>query len=361
MTFPVRSRFWSVSLTTTGEIVPRMHPGMKKMIVVTVKIRHMSENGKLYAATRLVRGIMATAAAAGQKEQPAQCLPGREAVCQLPADVGADADARQDDADDARPGVEGDAHKGRQDAAGHHLDDERAETGDKGDDICFNKTHGSDSLRKTFLRAMTPSIVRGLETSLSSGIPKKAVEKRRLIGYTICIVMRVLVIEDEAKVASFISKGLEEEAMRWRWSTTAGTAWNSEGGPLRHSAPRPDDPRDHGLEVLKTIRERGVNTPVLIITAKSSKEDVVRGLDTGSDDYLTKPFSFDELLARIRALLEEGSRPKHPRVRYKDYVRTPSTGRCPSGPRRWNYREGIHDHGDARSRTARARVPAGDR
>jgi DNA-binding response OmpR family regulator len=62
-------------------------------------------------------------------------------------------------------------------------------------------------------------------------------------------------------------------------------------------------PEVNGFDVLKTIRNWGIDLPVLIITAKSSKEDVVRGLDTGSDDYLTKPFSFEELLARMRALL----------------------------------------------------------
>jgi len=62
-------------------------------------------------------------------------------------------------------------------------------------------------------------------------------------------------------------------------------------------------PEMDGLEVLKEMRRDEIETPVLIITAKSTKEDVIKGLDTGSDDYLTKPFSFDELLARIRALL----------------------------------------------------------
>jgi DNA-binding response OmpR family regulator len=136
--------------------------------------------------------------------------------------------------------------------------------------------------------------------------------------------MRVLVIEDEVKVASFISKGLEEEAYE------VEVVYNGRDGLDRLTSDRYDIvlldlmiPEISGLEVLKTIRERGVNTPVLIITAKSSKEDVVRGLDTGSDDYLTKPFSFDELLARIRALLRRDAARNTPVIRYKGLMLNP--------------------------------------
>jgi DNA-binding response OmpR family regulator len=136
--------------------------------------------------------------------------------------------------------------------------------------------------------------------------------------------MRVLIIEDEAKVASFISKGLEEEAYE------VEVVYNGRDGLDRLTVDRYDIvlldlmiPEISGLEVLKTIRERGVNTPVLIITAKSSKEDVVRGLDTGSDDYLTKPFSFDELLARIRALLRRDAARNTPVIRYKGLMLNP--------------------------------------
>ena len=116
--------------------------------------------------------------------------------------------------------------------------------------------------------------------------------------------MKVIVVEDEAKVASFISRGLEEEGY------SVDVAYDGKEGLELIKASSYDIvlldlmiPEIDGLEVLRRMRSWGVNTPVLIITAKSSKEDVVKGLDTGSDDYLTKPFSFDELLARIRALL----------------------------------------------------------
>lgn len=136
--------------------------------------------------------------------------------------------------------------------------------------------------------------------------------------------MRVLLIEDEIKVSSFISKGLEEEAYE------VEVVYNGRDGLDRLTSDRYDIvlldlmiPEISGLEVLKTIRERGVNTPVLIITAKNSKEDVVRGLDTGSDDYLTKPFSFDELLARIRALLRRDAARNTPMICYKGLMLNP--------------------------------------
>ena len=116
--------------------------------------------------------------------------------------------------------------------------------------------------------------------------------------------MKVLLIEDEEKVANFISKGLEEEGY------AVDMAYNGREGLDLVRTNSYDMllldlmiPEVNGFDVLKTIRNWGIDLPVLIITAKSSKEDVVRGLDTGSDDYLTKPFSFEELLARMRALL----------------------------------------------------------
>jgi DNA-binding response OmpR family regulator len=116
--------------------------------------------------------------------------------------------------------------------------------------------------------------------------------------------MKVLVIEDEVKVANFVSRGLEEEGYEVDVANDGlkGLELLKDGVYdivlLDLMIPEVD-----GLEVLRRMRSWGGSTPVLIITAKSSKEDVIKGLDTGSDDYLTKPFSFDELLARMRALL----------------------------------------------------------
>ncbi len=136
--------------------------------------------------------------------------------------------------------------------------------------------------------------------------------------------MDVLIIEDETKVVDFISKGLEEEGY------TVAVAFNGKQGldMLKTHAygivlldlmiPEID-----GLKVLRNMRAWGIDTPVLIITAKNSKEDVVRGLDTGSDDYLTKPFSFEELLARIRALLRRSAAKDGRTLKYEGMALNP--------------------------------------
>ena len=136
--------------------------------------------------------------------------------------------------------------------------------------------------------------------------------------------MDVLVIEDEAKVVDFISKGLDEEGY------TVSAAYNGKQGLDLLKAHKYDIvlldlmiPEIDGLKVLRNMRAWGINTPVLIITAKSSKEDVVRGLDTGSDDYLTKPFSFEELLARIRALLRRSAAREAHTLKYSELTLNP--------------------------------------
>ncbi len=131
--------------------------------------------------------------------------------------------------------------------------------------------------------------------------------------------MRVLLIEDEDKLCEFIKKGLEEEGYEVDVSLDGRSGLESISKNsydiilLDLMIPEID-----GLEVLRSIRERGIDTPVLIITAKTSKEDIVRGLDSGSDDYLTKPFSFDELLARMRALLRRSKRGETHIMEYSD-------------------------------------------
>jgi DNA-binding response OmpR family regulator len=146
---------------------------------------------------------------------------------------------------------------------------------------------------------------------------------RMFLGYN-SLHMKVLLVEDESKVASFVSKGLEEEGY------AVEIAYDGRKGLELLKASAYDIvlldlmiPEVSGLEVLKQARAWGIDTPVLIITAKSSKEDVVRGLDTGSDDYLTKPFSFDELLARIRALLRRSAKSSLHILEYRDVLLDP--------------------------------------
>ena len=116
--------------------------------------------------------------------------------------------------------------------------------------------------------------------------------------------MRLLVVEDEKKVASFIKRGLEEEGY------AVDVALSGEKG-LEMALDRVHDliildislPQIDGLQVLKKIRQQRVSIPVLLLTVRATIEDKVLGLDAGADDYLTKPFAFQELVARVRALL----------------------------------------------------------
>jgi DNA-binding response OmpR family regulator len=115
---------------------------------------------------------------------------------------------------------------------------------------------------------------------------------------------RLLVVEDEPKVARALREGLEREGYRVSVAQTG-----EEGFFLASSQPfeviildRMLPGRD-GLEILETLRQKGLLTPVLVLTARDAVGDRVAGLDAGADDYLVKPFAFDELLARIRALV----------------------------------------------------------
>jgi len=120
--------------------------------------------------------------------------------------------------------------------------------------------------------------------------------------------MRILLIEDERKVASFLQRGLGAEHY------SVDVAYDGEEG-LARLCNGPYDlvildvmlPQRDGLAVLREARQRGVQTPVLLLTARDTLADKVTGLDQGADDYLTKPFAFEELLARVRALLRRGA------------------------------------------------------
>jgi len=120
--------------------------------------------------------------------------------------------------------------------------------------------------------------------------------------------VRILVVEDEPKLATALKQGLEEDQYGVSVARTG-----EDGFFLLYS--QPFDlmvldvmlPGRDGLEILAQIRQNGLKTPVLLLTAKDSVDDRVRGLDSGADDYLVKPFAFPELLARIRALLRRGS------------------------------------------------------
>lgn len=132
-----------------------------------------------------------------------------------------------------------------------------------------------------------------------------------MIGYDAGV--RVLLIEDDQAIADFVSRGLRE----------AGFAVHREAdgeAGLRAALATPSDvaiidlmlPKMDGLAVIEALRMRGQSMPVLILSAKRSVDDRVRGLQAGGDDYLTKPFAFAELLARIQALVRRASRVADP-------------------------------------------------
>lgn len=130
--------------------------------------------------------------------------------------------------------------------------------------------------------------------------------------------MRLLVVEDEKKVASFVKKGLEEEGY------AVDVSYDGEDGE-RLAGTNPYDlvimdimlPKKDGLSILKELRGKGINTPILLLTARGTVEDKVTGLNAGADDYLAKPFMFSELLARVRSLLRRGGE-RSPVLKFSD-------------------------------------------
>ena len=119
--------------------------------------------------------------------------------------------------------------------------------------------------------------------------------------------MRLLVVEDDKNIARFVKKGLEENYF------AVDMAYDGEEGLYLALHERYDLlildimlPKTNGIEILQSIRERGINTPVIFLTAKDTERDIVQGLNVGADDYMVKPFSINELLARVRAILRRG-------------------------------------------------------
>lgn len=138
--------------------------------------------------------------------------------------------------------------------------------------------------------------------------------------------MRVLIVEDEKRMAELLKKGLEEE---------------NHSATLAHDGPTCLEmaemyefdaivldimlPEIDGFEVARRLRRSCNQTPILILTARDAVPDVVRGLDAGADDYLTKPFAFDEFLARLRSVARRGSTPRPTRLQVDDLVLDPAT------------------------------------
>ena len=148
--------------------------------------------------------------------------------------------------------------------------------------------------------------------------------------------MRILVVEDDRKVARFVRQGLCEEGHAVEIARDG-----SEALDFAFTEPTYDLivldvmlPGQDGFGVLKTLRARKIAVPVLMLTARDSVTDKVAGLDLGADDYLTKPFAFEEFLARVRALLRRRDADRAPVLRLDDLTVDPATRRVERGDRR---------------------------
>ncbi len=144
--------------------------------------------------------------------------------------------------------------------------------------------------------------------------------------------MRLLLVEDDKKAARVLARGFGEEGF------VVDVAQSGEIGDELAAANRYDAivldwllPRKDGLAVCRELRGRGIRTPILMLTARDSLPDRVSGLDSGADDYLTKPFAFEELLARIRALLRRSELTRPPVLKVADLTLDPVTHRVTRG------------------------------
>ncbi len=140
--------------------------------------------------------------------------------------------------------------------------------------------------------------------------------------------MRLLLVEDDKKAARVLTRGFLEEGF------IVDVAHSGDVGDELATANRYDVivldwllPRKDGLAVCRDLRGRGVRTPILMLTARDSLPDRVAGLDSGADDYLTKPFAFEELLARIRALRRRSELTRPPVLKVADLTLDPVTHR----------------------------------
>ena len=148
--------------------------------------------------------------------------------------------------------------------------------------------------------------------------------------------MKILVVEDERKVANFVRQGLEEEGHAVDVAADGAQALD-----LGLADPPYDLivldvmlPKRDGFGVVRTLREHGVGTPVLMLTARDAVGDKVAGLDAGADDYLAKPFAFEEFLARVRALLRRRTDQRTAILKVDDLTLDPVQHEVKRGARR---------------------------
>jgi heavy metal response regulator len=147
-----------------------------------------------------------------------------------------------------------------------------------------------------------------------------------IYGYLNFFSMKILIVEDEKRITSFIRKGLQYEGY------TVDVSYEGENGLEKAKDENIDLiildvmlPKKDGISVCRELREMGISTPVIMLTAKDGVDDRVKGLDAGADDYLVKPFAFKELLARIRSLLRRGDAVKQLILQVGDLELDPSS------------------------------------
>jgi len=147
--------------------------------------------------------------------------------------------------------------------------------------------------------------------------------------------MRILVVEDERKVASFIRQGLEEEGYAVDVAADGPSAVDLALSGTAYDLVVLDVmlPKRDGFAVLRDLRAHRMTAPVLMLTARDSVPDRVTGLDLGADDYLTKPFAFEEFVARVRVLLRRAGAQRAPVLRLADLSLDPATRRVARGGR----------------------------
>ncbi|MBW2056602.1 MAG: heavy metal response regulator transcription factor [Deltaproteobacteria bacterium] len=147
--------------------------------------------------------------------------------------------------------------------------------------------------------------------------------------------MRILFVEDDKSIARFVRKGLRENYM------AVDVAYDGEEGMFLALHEAYDLlildimlPKIDGIEILKSLRETGKDTPVIFLTAKDRERDIVKGLNLGADDYMVKPFSINELLARVRAVLRRMKAEGGSRLTVADLTMDPATHRVSRGGKR---------------------------
>ena len=138
--------------------------------------------------------------------------------------------------------------------------------------------------------------------------------------------MRLLVVEDEKRMAELLRKGLQEEGYVVAVATDGTTAFEmAQASEFELILLDIMLPGMDGFQVAQRLRQQGNRVPILMLTARDATPDIVQGLDLGADDYLTKPFSFEVLLARIRALLRRGPASQSVKLRVGDLELDPAS------------------------------------